>query len=317
MKSKIWVIVAVVLISIIFILLRGNNKKNGEEFFEIIHPEVGSIERIVYTTGTIKPQNRLEIKPPIAGRIEEIMVVEGQEVKIGDVLAKLSSTERAALLDAAMLKGEEEEAYWREVYKATPLIAPIDGVIIVRSVEPGQTVTISDAIIVISDRLIIEADVDETDIGAISIGQKAIIGLDAYPDVKIKAKVDHISYESELVNNVNIYSVEIVTESIPEIFRSGMSANVEVVTAEKNNILTLPISAVKGKNGQKFVLVRDLKSGEDQEQSVRIGIKGEEQCEILSGVSQKDNVVIVKGGLFSLKNQKNGGNPFMPSRGKK
>ena len=189
--------------------------------------------------------------------------------------------------------------------------------VIVRSVEPGQTVTTSEAILVISDRLIIEADVDETDIGAIKTGQKATIGLDAYPDININAKVEHISYESELINNVNIYSVEIVLESIPDVFRSGMSANVEVITSEKQNVLTIPIEAVKKENGQNFVMTKDKNSNKNLLIAVQLGINDENNYEIISGISEKATVLIASSGSFSLKNYKNGGNPFMPSREKK
>ena len=183
----------VALIIVVF-LLKLRKNESGVITYSEIHPFYGDICVLVSTTGVVEPQNRVEIKSPIAGRIEEILVEEGDKVKKGDVLCLMSSTERAALLDAAHLKGEEELKYWKEVYKPTPLIAPVDGEVIVRAVEPGQTVTVNDAILVLSDRLIVKAQVDETDIGKVKLGQKAVIALDAYPDIKVEGKVDHISY---------------------------------------------------------------------------------------------------------------------------
>ena len=61
----------------------------------------GDLEVKVTAAGTVQPENRLEIKPPISGRVDEVKVHEGQVVKAGQVLAYMSSTERAALLDAA------------------------------------------------------------------------------------------------------------------------------------------------------------------------------------------------------------------------
>jgi len=58
----------------------------------------------------------------------------------------MSSTERAALIDAAQSRDEETLKYWQEVYKQTPILSPIAGEVIVRSVEPGQTVTTSDSV---------------------------------------------------------------------------------------------------------------------------------------------------------------------------
>ncbi len=317
MKNKIWIILIVILSMSAFFIYKGSGDSSKGEVFQQIKPFVGNIKKIVSTTGTVSPQNRLEIKSPISGRIEQILVKEGQSVHAGDTLVLMSSTERAALLDAARSKGEEEVAYWQEVYKAAPLIAPIDGEVIVRSVEPGQTVTTSDAVIVLSDRLIIQADVDETDIGAIHVGQKAMIGLDAYPDISIKAEVDHISYESELVNNVNIYSVEIVLENIPDVIRSGMSANVEIVTVEKQDVLILPILAVKEEDGQKFVTIKNKNSKGRKEVLVQVGLQNDDSCEIMSGLSDKDIVLTFAEESFSIKDHKSSGNPFMPSMGKK
>lgn len=91
---------------------------------------------------------------------------------------------------------------------------------IVRAVEPGQTVTSVDAVIVLSDRLIVKAQVDETDIGRVKTGQKATVSLDAYPREEIGADVDHISYESKLVNNVTTYEVDILPGEVPAVFRT-------------------------------------------------------------------------------------------------
>lgn len=256
-KIKVLIILFAVVIIAAMIAFHITKKNNSKEELKEIKPSYGSIKEVVSTTGTVKPQNRLEIKPAISGRIEKIMVKEGQRVRVGQVLALMSSTERAALLDAAKLKGGEETKYWEDVYKATPLVAPINGEVIVRAVEPGQTVTTSDAVLVLSDRLIVKADVDETDIGKLKIRQKAIISLDAYPEIKVNAVVDHISYESNIVNNVTIYEVDILPENTPSVFRSGMSANVEVIVKEKTNILLLPISGVLKKQENSYVLIKN------------------------------------------------------------
>ncbi|MBI2441735.1 MAG: efflux RND transporter periplasmic adaptor subunit, partial [Lentisphaerae bacterium] len=172
-----------------------------------VRVERGNLQTMVLTTGMAKPQNRLEIKSPVAGRVEQALAAEGDKISKGQVLAWMSSTERAALLDAARARGATELAYWEGLYKPTPLVAPLDGDIIARKIEPGQTITASDVLYVMSDRLIIEAQVDETDIGRIALLQAAEITLDAYPQNVISGHVDHIAYEAKLVNNVTTYMV--------------------------------------------------------------------------------------------------------------
>jgi len=65
----------------------------------------GNILASIPATGTVMPRNRLEIKPPVAGRVEQILVNEGHNVRKGEILAWMSSNDRAALLDAARAKG--------------------------------------------------------------------------------------------------------------------------------------------------------------------------------------------------------------------
>ena len=139
----------------------------------------GRIEVTVQSTGIVQPRNRLEVKPPLAGRAEEVLVQEGQTVKKGQVLLWMSSSERAALIDAARARGPEEVKRWEEFYRATPVVSPIDGTVISRKLEPGQSFTASDPLLVIADRLLVEAQVDETDIGLIRLRLPARILLDA------------------------------------------------------------------------------------------------------------------------------------------
>ncbi|HQO58203.1 MAG TPA: efflux RND transporter periplasmic adaptor subunit [Candidatus Omnitrophota bacterium] len=313
MNKKIFLLVLAVAVAVGLTLNATRGKSSAAKMQET-HPFTGDIRVTVSTTGTVEPQNRLEIKPPIAGRVEEIRVQEGQEVQSGDVLALMSSTDRAALLDMAMIKGAEELKYWQEVYKATSLIAPINGDVIVRAVEPGQTVTTSDAILVLSDRLIVSADVDETDIGRVHVGQKAVVGLDAYPDIKVNAQVNHISYESTLVNNVTIYAVDIVPESVPEVFRSGMSANVEIIVQEKTGVFLLPLEALSDQEGHTVVLVKDQASGSPVPVFVQTGIRDDNYVEIVSGLSPQDTVVLPEQTVSLPAARTSGKNPFMPSR---
>lgn len=102
--NKKWKIVIVILIAVIvsMVFIKKKETKGGSEDFTIVTPEIGSIYSAISTTATVQPRNRLEIKPPINGRIEKILVKEGENVKAGQIVAWMSSTERAALLDAAM-----------------------------------------------------------------------------------------------------------------------------------------------------------------------------------------------------------------------
>ncbi|MEE8638258.1 MAG: efflux RND transporter periplasmic adaptor subunit, partial [Candidatus Margulisiibacteriota bacterium] len=222
------------------VLLLSSCAGKKEEQLKTVRVEVGSIKAEIPSTGIVEPRNRLEIKPPIAGRIDRVQVKEGQSVKKGQILAWMSSSDRAALLDAARAKGEAEVKRWEDVYKPTPIMAPLNGFIIQRAVEPGQTVSMNDPILVMADYLIVKAQVDETDIGNIRLGQPVNVELDAYPGKTIAGKVEHIAFESKIVSNVTIYEVDVLPGRVPAFFRAGMSTTVNFVLQEKNNILILP-----------------------------------------------------------------------------
>jgi len=310
--NKLFLFTALAAIAVVIVFLVMTRKGPAKEVMVEVKPFIGSIQTTITSTAIVQPQNRLEIKPPINGRIDKIMVEEGDKVKDGQVLAWMSSTERAALLDAAQARGPEEVKYWEEVYKPTPLMSPIDGEVIVSTVKPGQTVTSAEAVVVLSDRLIVQGQVDETDIGGVREGQKASISLDAYPKIKIEGSVDHIYYESKLVNNVTIYQVDIVPDTVPDVFRSGMSATVNIAEKTKEGALLIPLDAVRKAKDGNFVTVSRGNGKNPEEVKVELGISDEKNVEVVSGISESDTI-LAKGQKFSLQEAPKGGtNPLMP-----
>ncbi|MDD5566501.1 MAG: HlyD family efflux transporter periplasmic adaptor subunit [Candidatus Omnitrophica bacterium] len=295
-------------------LLKTKKNESAQQATGEISPFFGSIRNVISSTGTVLPKNRLEIKPPVNGRIERILVKEGDTIKTGQILAWMSSTERAALLDAARGKGEETLKYWQETYKPIPLPAPIDGEVIVATTQPGQTVTASDAVVVLSDRLIVRAQVDETDIGKITPAMKAIITIDAYPDIKINASVEHIYYESETVNNVTIYKVDLLPEETPLFFRSGMNANIDFIEVNKDNVLLIPLEAVEQDKGGNYVLVRQGNNKEPSRALVKLGISDDKNAEVVSGITAGDRIILKTKKYTLPQAASTGSNPFLPSR---
>ncbi len=315
MKIRRWLIVVVLLFLglVWFAWEKAKTTSLEQETEKIIVPRRGDIRSFISATGTVLPKNRLQIKPPVNGRIEQVLVVEGQKVKAGDALALMSSTERAALLDAARGRGEAALKEWQDVYKAIVLVSPIDGEVIVGTIQPGQTLTTGDDVVVISDRLIVRAEVDETDIGKVYDGQNADISFDAYPATKLRAQVDHIYYESKTVNNVTIYSVDLVLENTPSFLRSGMNANIDFIVEAKKDVLLLSAKAVQRNNGDAVVLLDAGPKQKPVERKVVLGISDDKDVEIVSGLTESDEVVLIKQ-KYSLPKNSGGTNPFMPAR---
>lgn len=306
MKKKIWLLIllftAVVAFGLYFFIFKKDNHKSYKE----TQIRRSDIAVTILTTGTVQPENRLEIKPPVAGRVDQVLVKEGQQVKKGQVLAWMSSAERAALIDSARAQGADEVKKWEELYKPTPVIAPISGMIILKNVESGQTFTMNDAVLVMSNRLTVKAQVDETDLAQIKINQNCEIRLDSYPETKIPAKVSLIAYEAKTVSNVTTYIVQVLPDQVPDFMRSGMTANVTFFIETKKQVLVVPTEFIKYDNGKPTVLVKSEK--EPLTKEIQIGTSDGKQTEIISGVAEGDSIILVT----SREGKNNSSNPLSP-----
>jgi macrolide-specific efflux system membrane fusion protein len=291
----------------------GGNSGNGGGFrpADVVKDD---LQITVLATGNVQPKNQLNIKPPISGRIEKILIQEGQYVKKGQVLVQLSSTERATLLDAARAQGPDALAKWEELYQSTPLLSPLSGQIVNLPTVPGQVVSTADTIMVMSDHLIVSSSVDETDLAQIHLDQDATITLDAYPDQTIPAKVKRIAYQSVLSNNVTTYPVEVWPTKVPAFMRSGMTANVVFNVSEKDDILLVPSEAIQqATDGSSYVLKGAAKKGDKpQTVTVQIGLTDGKQTEIVSGLAEGDKVLIKTFSAGQVAAPSSGTNPFMP-----
>ncbi len=314
MKKIIWSLVVIVIIVGVVLFFKSNGKESTNIVYKEVKVVSSNMEITILSTGSVQPANRLEIKPPIPGRVEDILVKEGQKVTKGQLLAWMSSTERAALLDAARSRGSEEYKRWEEFYRPTPIVAPINGSIIQRNVEPGQVFTSNDAVLVMSDRLTVKANVDETDIAQIKNGQNATIILDAYSKQSIDAKVDKIAYDAKTVNNVTTYVIDVLPNNTPDYMRSGMTANVVFYVEKKDNVLKIPSDAVKVLDNKYYVLVKPSnKKDLPQEKYIEIGLNDGKYTEVLSGLVEGE-VVLVAEISSSLNRSKKSSNPFLPTR---
>lgn len=274
----------------------------------------GEIGVKVISTGVVQAQNRVTLKPPVAGRIEQMLVKEGEIVRKNKTLAYISSTERTALIDSARGRGKEELERWMDLYRPTPLLAPMNGVVILRAVEPGQTVTEADQVFVLADRLIVRSDVDETDIGRVKLGLPARITLDAYSDHPISGKVVQIAFDSKTVSNVTVYEVKIEPETVPDFMKSGMTASVTFEIDKREEVLLVPAEAIITEGKQKFVLTPTPdRKGPPNRVEIHTGLEDGKWVEATSGLAENDTVLIP---LYRDKSDSpKSTNPFFPMGG--
>lgn len=158
-----------------------------------------------------------------------------------------------------------------------------------------------DPVVVLADRLIVQAMVDETDLSLVEVGQRVDIRLDAYPDEHSPATVNHIAYESRLVNNVSVYPVDIVSDEVPVTFRSGMTATLTFIIADKQDVLLIPSEAIAEwplgyprPDGASLAVYRRGMGRRPMPVAIRIGESDGRMTELLEGLKEGDDIVIVR-----------------------
>ncbi len=253
----------------------------------------------------VAPEHRLTITPPIPGRMDTILVANGEAVRQGQILAWISSTSRAALMDAARAQGGKELKYWEDIFKPAPLVAPLDGHIISTAVVPGQVVVTAQTVFTMSDHLIIQAFLDETDLAEASLGQHVDITFDSFPDLPpLTGTVHEIAFDATTVNNVTTYQVNIYLDKTPAYVRSGISANVYLLISDRKDVLKIPTDAISPEG---TVMVAQGSDQPLEERKIEVGETDGEWTEVKSGLVEGDWLARR---VFDLKKADNSGFSF-------
>lgn len=143
--------------------------------------------------------------------------------------------------------------------------APMDGVVIRRNVEPGDTVTsgvssfnAGTVLMTVADigTMIIKAGVNEVDIGKVRLEQPVKVSLDAYPKVRFSGVIKRIAPAARLEEKVKVFDVEIAIDRQGAELRTGMTANVDVLGERKDKVLTVPVEALFRKDDAELVYLR-------------------------------------------------------------
>ena len=161
--------------------------------------------------------------------------------------AKLSYTQ--ATEQVASAKEEVQRAQTNLGYAT--ITSPIDGVVLSKSVEEGQTVAASfstpELFTIAQDltNMQVVADVDEADIGDVKEGERVTFTVDAYPDDTFEGEVKQVRQEATTTNNVVTYEVVISAPNADLKLKPGLTANVTIYTAERKGVLSVPSKALR------------------------------------------------------------------------
>ncbi len=137
--------------------------------------------------------------------------------------------------------------------------APMTGVVIKKGVELGETVTsgvssfnAGTVLFTVADlkTLIIRVNLNEVDIAKVHVGQPVRITLDAYPQKTFTGKVTFVSPAAELIEKIKVFKIEITPSELAAAFKTGMSANVEILGEKRDKAVSIPLEALQKRDGQ-------------------------------------------------------------------
>lgn len=300
---------------IVGLLLRAGRKTDTVQY--VTQPaKRGNLVVTVSATGTLDPIKEVDVGIEVSGTIKTVDVDYNDEVKVGQVLARLDTT----LLDAQVLQSkaalesaqakilqakatvQEAEAKWAQLNRVRELSggkmpsqtdmdtaqatlarakadeasakaqadqaqatlnadetdlskavihSPIDGVVLTREVEPGQTVAASfesPVLFTLAEdlkQMELLVDVDEADVGSVRTGQEAMFTVDAYPDQEFPAEITQVRYGSETVDGVVTYKAVLRVDNSGLLLRPGMTATAVITVKKIENALLIPNAALR------------------------------------------------------------------------
>jgi HlyD family secretion protein len=328
-RRRKFVIVSLIVLLVVIggaLAMKANAKGKGE-----IKPpvktgkaEVANIQVKVTEVGTVDPEVKVDVKSAVSGKVVEILHRDGDQVRRGEILARvepdldqaqsLAETKNALRSaethyeeaeknykadnqlflqgltaqrahrdsEADFLNAKQEFEKAREKYalveksgipinqsaqsfQGSNVVSPMDGTVLTKSVEIGETVTsgvssfnAGTVLFSVADvsKMIVKAGVNEVDIGKIHVGQPVKVTLDAYSKVAFAGRIDRIAPAVRLDDKVRVFDVEIRLDAQGRELRSGMTANIEVTGERKDHVLTVPVESVFQRDEGEVVYLR-------------------------------------------------------------
>ncbi len=284
----------------------------------VVQPTRGPAVEAIYATGSVEPTVMLPIASRAAGNLVDLLVDEGDQVREGEILARLDDADLAdtvqeldararlarlnlqrmqelvqrkvvatAEVDQARAELEAAEAVLKRAKAQRgfmTLAAPADGLIIRRDGEVGQFIPAGQAVFYLSccAPLRVTADVDEEDIPRVRVGQKVVLHADALPEQVFDGEVGQITPKGDPVARTFRVRIRLAD---PTGLQIGMTVDANLVVTEQQDALLVPSTALE--KGALWLVT----GGRLHRQPVRSGVAGALRTQILDGLPPDAQVV--------------------------
>ncbi len=291
---------------------------------EVVEILPGEISAFIETNGTLEAEREVDIVSRVGGPLVALDTEEGRQVKAGELLAQIDELEaraqveisRVALQDAEIVYNRakaslENAVVSQEVYDTalsalesaraqlagneiqlgyTRITAPFDGLIIQRAVKFGETVTAGQQLFRISDfdPLLCTIGVPERDLTRLSLGQPAILEVEAFPGERFEGRVLRISPVVDAATGTIRVTLAVDRQRR---LSPGMFASVRLVTDIRQNALIMPKRALSLESLADSVFV--VEDGVAFRRNITLGYDQDDQVEVTSGLDRGDRVIVV------------------------
>lgn len=290
------------------------NLSSGTKAFGTLTIDGKQVDALSVSTLAWKDQTQL--KATLAGKVTGLYAREGQAVRKGQRLFALNSDtaqNQHKTLQVAYEQAQLNLTDLENQLSDLAVKAPIDGIVSGMDVKEGDEIKSSGANsgasssdstttasngslgkIINTGQMEVSFPVDEVDIAKVKVGQTANVTVDALPDETFKGKVTDIAEEGVVTNNVSSFEVTILIDNPKSLLKSGMTANVTIVVAQKDNVVLIPIEALQERGGRKFVLTPPSEGSAQGRnmKPVTVGLTNESFAEITEGLQEGDKVLL-------------------------
>ncbi len=257
-----------------------------------------------------------EVRTKVSGTVKRILVAQGDYVESGDVLVELENEALKRQVESQRLKVKQAErdlSLAQQELASRTITAPADGTVLDVKVREGDRAGAGSVVAVLADlnSMEVTVPVDEIDAGKVKAGQEATITCDALPGKQLQGKVSAISLEGKTSAGVATFDATVTIQGPTELL-SGMTCDVRIAIASKDDALILPIEALelRGNDYVVWVVSNVPSSAEVQSRrqpnvsadrsilsqakpvTVQVGLINSTYAEILSGLKEGDVVVM-------------------------
>src|SRR6478609_5244984 len=256
----------------------------AEGAFRTAAVERGDIRVAISATGTLAAISTVDVGSQISGQVTDVLVDFNDQVHKGQVIARIDpSTYQAqiaqgdaqvasargdldlaraardqarAQVNAAQAQITQQQASTQTTQlnlQRTVIRSPVDGVVLTRTIEPGQTVAASlqaPVLFQIAEdlsKMEIVLQIDEADIGQVKVGQGVNFTVDAFPDRNFRGNVQQVRLSATNTNNVITYPVVVTVDNRDGVLLPGMTVNAEIEVSRRDDVLKIPNAALRFK----------------------------------------------------------------------